>query len=223
MDPMIWWYVARAGGMIAWALLAASVLWGLALSTRLLGDRPRAAWLLDLHRFLGGTALVFAALHVGSLIADSYVEFGAVDVLVPFATTTYRPTAVAWGIVSMYLLVAVQVTSSLRRHLSRRTWRRVHLASFPLFGVATLHGLTAGTDSTGSWFRLVTAGVSALVLGMTVASIDLHRSKRSDPERIERRPGEWPTPRIPGDPLIGIGATPSQLSRHHPTTTGVSR
>ena len=30
------WYVARSAGLVAWALLAASVLWGLALSTKIL-------------------------------------------------------------------------------------------------------------------------------------------------------------------------------------------
>ena len=34
-DSQLWWYTARAGGIVAWALLAASVVWGLLLSTRL--------------------------------------------------------------------------------------------------------------------------------------------------------------------------------------------
>src|SRR5437764_11280232 len=59
------WYTARAAGIVTWALLAASVLWGLALSTRVLRGRPRPAWLLDLHRFLGGAAIAFLAVHVG--------------------------------------------------------------------------------------------------------------------------------------------------------------
>ena len=37
----LWWYIARSSGLVAWALLALSVLWGLALSTRALGARPR--------------------------------------------------------------------------------------------------------------------------------------------------------------------------------------
>src|SRR5439155_733185 len=53
------WYTARASGIVAWALLSASVLWGLALSTRALGKRPRPNWILDLHRFVGGAAVAF--------------------------------------------------------------------------------------------------------------------------------------------------------------------
>ena len=70
------WYVARAAGLVSWALLAAATLWGLALSTRALGDRPRANWLLDMHRWLGGTALAFTGVHVIALLADQYVHFG---------------------------------------------------------------------------------------------------------------------------------------------------
>ena len=56
MTSQLWWYVARAGGIVAWALLTASVLWGLILSTKLRPPRVRPAWTLDLHRFLGGLA-----------------------------------------------------------------------------------------------------------------------------------------------------------------------
>ena len=33
------------------------------------------------------------------------------------------------------------------RRLPRRLWRQVHYASFPLFALATIHGLTAGSDA----------------------------------------------------------------------------
>jgi len=134
------WYVARAAGIVSWALLAAATLWGLALSTHALGKRPRPNWLLDLHRWLGGTALAFTAVHVLALLADQYVHFGLVEVLVPFASR-WHPAAVAWGVVAGYLLVAVELTSLARNRISKRTWRRVHTASFVLFVFATVHCL----------------------------------------------------------------------------------
>jgi hypothetical protein len=96
----LWWYVARAGGLLSWALLAGAVLWGLALSSRAFGKRPRPAWLLDLHRYLGGLALVFLGVHVVAIVLDGYVHFGLSQVLVPFAST-WHPGAVAWGIVGL--------------------------------------------------------------------------------------------------------------------------
>ena len=52
MREQIWWYLARASGIAAWVVISLSVLWGLALSTRVLGrpgieKQPRALVVLD--------------------------------------------------------------------------------------------------------------------------------------------------------------------------------
>jgi hypothetical protein len=86
-----WWFVSRSSGIVAWALAAFSVLWGMALSTRALGRQPRAPWLLDLHRFLGALTIVFVAVHMLGLFLDQYAHFSVADLLVPFATTGSRP------------------------------------------------------------------------------------------------------------------------------------
>jgi DMSO/TMAO reductase YedYZ heme-binding membrane subunit len=150
------WDVARAGGLVAWGLATASVVWGLVLSTRLARRRPWPAWFLDAHRVLAALAVTFTVVHVLAILADGYTDFGLADVLVPFASS-WHPVAVAWGIVAFYLLLAVELTSLVRGRIPRRWWRRVHLASFALFAVATVHAVTAGTDA-----------VSAVVLGVIV-------------------------------------------------------
>jgi predicted ferric reductase len=156
--------VARSAGIVSWALLSASMAWGLALSTRAFGKRPRPAWLLDLHRYLGGLAGIFTAVHVVAILADSFVHFSVIDVLVPLSAG-WHPVAVAWGIVAMYLLAAVELTSLARRYLSKRVWRGFHMLSFPLFALATVHGLSAGTDATGK-VVVVAVAVTALVAGL---------------------------------------------------------
>ena len=140
------WLVARSSGIVAWALIVASAAWGLLLATRVLGRKASPAWLLSLHRFLGALAVVFTAVHVVAIVADQYVDFGLTEVLVPFASS-WEPFAVALGIVGMYVLAAVQVTSLLRGHLSQSAWRRVHLLSYALFATTTVHALMAGTDT----------------------------------------------------------------------------
>src|SRR5512140_2901798 len=79
LDPKLWWYVARAGGVVALVLASLSVVWGTALSSRLT-RRPRPAWMLDLHRFLGGLTVTFVAVHIAGLVADSYTHWGWADV-----------------------------------------------------------------------------------------------------------------------------------------------
>jgi DMSO/TMAO reductase YedYZ heme-binding membrane subunit len=140
------WYVTRASGVIAYVLLAAATFWGLALSTKVHGKKPPRPWMLDVHRMLGGLALVLTVVHVVAILLDGFVDFGPVDVLVPFAIS-WKPLAVGAGVIGMYLLVAVEVTSLLRQRISNRTWRRVHYLSFVVFVLSSLHFVTAGTDA----------------------------------------------------------------------------
>ena len=170
MTAQLWWDTARAGGIVGWFLLAAGVVWGLAISTKATAGRIRPNWMLDLHRFLGGLSVVFVGVHVLGIVADSYVHFGPAEILVPF-TSSYRPGPVAWGIVAMYALIAVEVTSLARRRLPRRIWRMTHGLSFPLFAFSTVHALTAGTDSTDTWLQVVIVATCLAVVVLTVVRV----------------------------------------------------
>lgn len=170
MSQHIFWYIARSSGLIGWVLVTASVIWGLALSGKVRPGGVRPAWILDLHRYLGGLSVVFTGVHVAAIVADSYTDFGLSQVLVPF-TSTWRPGAIAWGVVAMYLLAAVQITSLIRKHLPRRVWKLVHLTSLPLFAFSTIHLLTAGSEAANSITRAAVWGSSALVLSMLVYRI----------------------------------------------------
>jgi sulfoxide reductase heme-binding subunit YedZ len=165
-----WWYLSRASGIVAWALLTLAMVWGLLLSTRMFDRRPSPKGLVDLHRFLGGIAVVFVGLHVATIVADSYVHFGAADVLVPFATG-WHPLAVAWGIVAMWILLAVEVTSLAMRHIPRRLWHAVHLSSYALFVSATVHAFAAGPDTRERLFELVSVAAIAIVAFLTVVHV----------------------------------------------------
>jgi predicted ferric reductase len=165
LNPKLSWYAARASGLIAWALVTLSILWGLALSTRLVRRRGVPAWLLDLHKFLGTLALVFVGVHIVALWADNFVAFGPRELFVPFASP-WRTGAVAWGIAATYLLAAVQLTSWAMKRLPRRLWHSVHLLSIPMFVTATLHGFTSGADAANvavEW-AAVTGGVAVFLL-----------------------------------------------------------
>jgi len=187
MDAKITWYFARSSGLVTWALILMTIVWGLLLATRALGRRPTPAWLLSLHRYLGALALVFLGVHVGAILLDSYTDFSIVNVLVPF-TSSWDPLAVAWGIVAMYLLVAIEITSLLRNRMSRRAWHAVHLLAYFLFATSTVHMLTAGTDAKA----VVASSAAVLVATAAVfgsAALYLWRrdAERQDATRRERR------------------------------------
>jgi len=180
------WYVARSSGIVAWALILATIAWGLLLATKVLGRRPTPAWLLNLHRYLGALAVVFVGVHVGAIVLDAYTDFGITDVLVPF-TGSWHPAAVAWGIVGMYLLAAVEITSLLRHRMTKRAWRAVHLLSYFLFASTTVHLLTAGTD-----VKALMASTAAALLGIGVvfgaAALYVWRNDAGGPRAVARVP-----------------------------------
>lgn len=180
MTPQIWWFAARASGIVAWALAAASVIWGLLLSTRSARGLARPSWVLDLHRYLGALTLAAVAVHLGALAADSFVSFGWADLFVPGASG-WKTGPVAWGVVAFWLFVAVEVSSLLRTHLSKRVWSRIHLLSFVAYVLATLHYLQAGTERTNPVLLLVVEAVTAVVFGLTLLRL-------LQPRRTQRPP-----------------------------------
>lgn len=145
MIASIWWDLTRASANVAWVLVLTTILWGVLLTTRVLRGLDRPAWLLDLHKWMGGLTIVFTIVHMLSLIADSYVQFTFLSVLVPF-TSDYRSWAVSLGVFGFWLLVIIQVTSLMKKHLSQKVWRGIHMTSYPLYAIIVVHALTAGSD-----------------------------------------------------------------------------
>lgn len=166
MTEQFWWHVTRASGIVAWLMLTAAVIWGVLLSTPAFGTIRRPAWLLDLHRWLGGLTVAFVAVHVAALVADGYVHFGVADVTVPMASD-WKPGAVAYGVIAMWLLVAVQATSLAVTRLPRRVWRAVHLTSYLVFWSTSIHAALAGTDRSSSLYQ-VTAAASIVAVAWAV-------------------------------------------------------
>jgi len=153
------WFISRSSGWVAAALLTLTVMWGVLGSARLVERRGWPRWLADLHRYLAWLTLVFIAVHMLALVGDNYMHIGWRELFVPFALD-WRPGAVAWGIVTLYLVAVVQVSSWMRRWLPRTLWRRLHYLSYPAMWRALVHGLRAGTDASNRWVR---AGVIAMV------------------------------------------------------------
>jgi DMSO/TMAO reductase YedYZ heme-binding membrane subunit len=137
--------------------------------------------MLSTHRYFSALALAFIAVHVFAIVADSYVHFGLADVLVPLVAS-WHPVAVAWGIVALYLLVAIEATSLVRRRLSPRVWRGIHLLSYVVLALATIHLLSAGTDAID-----LLPSVSAVLIGVgAVFGAAIILTWRSAPKVRER-------------------------------------
>ena len=161
------WYAARAGGVVAYVLLTTVVVLGLMLSSKTRVRRwPRIA-LEDVHRFASLAAGTFVVIHIGAIAIDSYLPFSLTSLVVPFISR-YRPAWVGIGIVAAELMLAVAISNRLRdRTLSYATWRKIHYATFVVWGGATLHGLGSGTDRSTVWLLAIQVAGAGAVLGMT--------------------------------------------------------
>jgi sulfoxide reductase heme-binding subunit YedZ len=177
-DPTFW-LLARASGFTAYVLLATSGLAGLVLKSRPFGRALKAASAMELHRLLALLGLGAVVLHGATLALDRTLQMPLAGLLVPGASP-YRPFAVALGVVSAELMALVIVSFSVRRRIGQRTWRRLHWATYLVFGFATTHGLLAGSDSAQPWSRdlyLAAVGAFAFATAWRV----LYRPSRAAP------------------------------------------
>ena len=145
------WDAARAAGFAAYVLLTAAVSAGLVLRNRWQSTRWPRLITNELHGYFSLLALVFIAIHVVGVLADPFTRFGLAEVFVPLASH-YRPFWMGLGVVALYLLLAVWVSSRLRTRIGFRTWRVIHTLSYGVYVAATVHGLGTGSDTrtTGS-------------------------------------------------------------------------
>lgn len=176
------WYAARAGGMLAYLLLSASVCLGLLMSGKANPKRWPKFALEDVHRFVGILAGVFVAIHGGALLLDSFVPFSLSQVLIP-GTSSYRPLAVGFGVVAAELLVALAISNHYRRQIPHGVWRRLHMLNFAVWALALVHGVTAGTDATTPWALALYVGSAWSVLTLFFYRVSLSWESMQTSER----------------------------------------
>jgi len=173
------WLLSRATGVTAFIALSLDVILGLLMSTRTGVRWVTRAHAIELHRWLSPVALSLIFGHAIVLLADNYIRFDVLDVLVPFAAPA-RAFAVGIGVIAAYLALVVHASFGLRRRLGTRTWRRLHYLSFVAFVGAALHAVLAGSDSSHPWLVAVYAAplaiVSALVAHRVVGRFRIHHA-----------------------------------------------
>jgi DMSO/TMAO reductase YedYZ heme-binding membrane subunit len=148
------WDVARAGGFVAYGLLTLSVALGLALSMRWQSVRWPRLINSELHNFVTLLGLAFTIIHVLAVWLDPFTAFGWAEVFIPFVSH-YRPLWMAFGIVGLYLALALAASIWLRPRFGYESWRRLHVLTLLVFVLVTVHGVTTGSDTQTPWAVLV--------------------------------------------------------------------
>ncbi|HEY1523116.1 MAG TPA: ferric reductase-like transmembrane domain-containing protein [Solirubrobacteraceae bacterium] len=167
LGPTTYWYLTRASGAVALVLLTMSVCLGILGPLRFSAPRwPRFA-VDSLHRDVSLAGVALIVVHVVTTVLDGFAPINLVDGLIPFLSP-YRPLWLGLGTLSFDLILALVVTSLVRRRLGYAAWRAIHWLAYVSWPVAVLHGLGTGTDVKQWWMLLLTviciAGVVAAVL-----------------------------------------------------------
>ncbi|MGK5548923.1 hypothetical protein ACSNOH_29955 [Streptomyces sp. URMC 127] len=172
-------------GVLALVSLTSTVLWGLAATgRRLLGPAHRLL-AQGVHRGLAVAGLGFLALHVWVKVAEDRTSPAAAAV--PFADNG-QPFLIGLGTMAGYLFVAVAVSGAVRSAFSgaggSRRWRALHMAAYPAWGAALVHGLHAGrpaADWATAAYALCLTGVAAALALRLRARLREERAERTGP------------------------------------------
>lgn len=204
------WLLARASGLLAYLALTLTVIAGLTLRTRLLGRAVSPAVVTAVHRSLSLVGIGALVLHAGLIALDSAVDVPLVSLVVP-GLAGYRPIATGLGVAAAELWLLIHLSFRLRRRIGVARWRMLHMATFPLWGIAALHGIFAGSDSGQPWVQQLYVWSIASVVFLVAIRV----GSRARP--AARRPAPTPAPDTPRDSLPSTSTTqqPETASNTH--------
>lgn len=159
------WLALRGTGLVAWALLTCTVVWGLLLRTRLVtvGSPLR---MFEMHKWLGALGLGFLVVHLVTVFLDPSIHFSVVNILVPF-TAAWRPVAIAFGIFALYFMIPVSIIGRIRQKLGKRgnmLFQKTHWLAYAAWPLATAHYLMAGTDALTEWSVVAISTATAAIV-----------------------------------------------------------
>lgn len=177
-----YWYLSRGSGIVAYLIIWLSTVLGLLVTSKLARLWPGGPTAVDLHEFTGLLGMAFAAFHVLILLGDQYIGYTLGQLLIPFASTEYRPLWIGLGQLGLYLGIPVTFAFYVRQHIGQ-LWRTLHYGSFAMFALLALHGLLSGTDSTLPAMQAMYALTSASVVGLTVYRVWVARQRGARPSR----------------------------------------
>jgi methionine sulfoxide reductase heme-binding subunit len=183
MNDQVLWYTTRGAGAVSLVLLSAVVVLGLLARVRF----ETKAWPRFLsaavHGDLALMTLVFLVLHIVTAVVDPFTHLGLVAAVVPFGSY-YRTVWLGLGTIAFELLIAIVVTSLLRRFIGARVWRGIHWLAYASWPIAVVHGIGTGTDRTALWMLVIDV---VCVAAVAVALVWRVVAAPPDPLADERR------------------------------------
>lgn len=168
-DPLDygWWLTSRAAGITALLFVTASTVLGLFMASGIVKRPGLKGRLMPAHEYISLVSIGAILIHGFSLIGDSWLKPSLGDVLVP-GLISYRPLAVAAGIVAAYVTILLSVSYYARRRIGIRRWRLMHRFIVVVWLLSVVHSFFAGTDSTKPWMQVLLMASIAPALFLTL-------------------------------------------------------
>jgi len=163
VGPSAYWYLTRSTGTTALILLTLSLVLGVIDVGRYTTTRMPRFVVDGMHRSVSLLAVVFLVVHIVTAALDSFASIPLIDAIVPFVGS-YRPLWLGLGAASFDLMLAVVITSLVRRRLGYQAWRLVHWLAYISWPLALLHTLGTGSDVKQGWMIAISGGCLAAVL-----------------------------------------------------------
>lgn len=182
-DSRVYWYMSRSAGVVAYLLLWGSVAWGIMISSKFLDGVVKPPVVFELHKSMSILAMIVGMFHGLILLGDTYMNFTALDILIPFKSA-YQPFWVGLGILGFYLLAMLVASFYIKKHLGHRTWRLLHYSSFAMWVMTTLHGLAAGTDTSTVLMKVLYTAAVVSVGYLLTYRIATAKSLKSTPAPV---------------------------------------
>ena len=164
------WYLTRAGGLISFLLLYLAIFFGIAIRFPGLKNIFNPIDSYNFHAWISVQALIFVLIHGLVLLTDKYLKFSLKDIFVPFAST-YNPEMITLGVLGMYSLIAIILTSYFRKYISYRVWRIAHFLNIALYVIAFVHAINLGTDLKTGLMREIFIGMNVVLAILMVFSL----------------------------------------------------
>jgi sulfoxide reductase heme-binding subunit YedZ len=166
LAPYLPWLASRSAGIVAFCLVSASVILGLAMSTRITTPALRVR-LRGVHEQLAVAGLIAIAAHGLVLLGDGWLHASPVNLVVPF-TLGYRTLFTGLGVLAGWGAALFGLSYYARRRIGAARWRRLHRASFVVWLLGATHAIGAGSDNGTLFLRILVIG-SAIPIGALVA------------------------------------------------------
>jgi predicted ferric reductase len=149
--PQAFWFLSRSSALVAYLLVWLSMCLGVMITNKLARLWPGGPVAFDLHQYASLLGVAFALFHGIILLGDQYIHTNLLHIVLPFGMNEYQPFWVGLGQLGFYLMAIVAFSFYVRKQITPRGWRLIHYLSFASFGMALVHGITAGTDSPATW------------------------------------------------------------------------